>query len=149
MDPLCCGCRVARLGSWRRPSFSANLSTPFHKYDHVCGERFSAQTRRERRAYPSGVCKARATTVWVEKNRRPQGCVAFRFWRCCSSVIPTGRDGGCSLVAPSQNRKATQQTWPYLWNGVLSQLDHTADTRLLSIAGRAATPAFSGLIFVP
>src|SRR5207249_2393025 len=38
------------------------LSTPFHKYDHVCGEGFSAQTRRERRAYPSGVCKARATT---------------------------------------------------------------------------------------
>src|SRR6058998_1908145 len=36
--------------------------------------------------------------VWAEKNRRPQGCVAFRFWRCCSSVIPTGRDGGCSLV---------------------------------------------------
>src|SRR5206468_12357669 len=29
------------------------LSTPFHKYDHVCGEGFSAQTRRERRAYPS------------------------------------------------------------------------------------------------
>src|SRR5881397_66229 len=29
------------------------LSTPFHKYDHVCGEGFLAQTRRERRAYPS------------------------------------------------------------------------------------------------
>src|SRR5439155_20418748 len=33
------------------------LSTPFHKYDHVCGEGFLAQTRRERRAYPSAVCK--------------------------------------------------------------------------------------------
>src|SRR5207248_4631370 len=33
------------------------LSTPFHKYGHVCDEGFLAQTRRERRAYPSGVCK--------------------------------------------------------------------------------------------
>src|SRR6266545_3349129 len=38
------------------------LSTPFHKYNHVCGEGFLAQTRRERRAYPSRVCKERATT---------------------------------------------------------------------------------------
>src|SRR5439155_18216012 len=28
--------------------------------------------------------------------------------------------GGCFLVAPRQNRKSTQQTWSYLWNGVLS-----------------------------
>src|SRR5437660_3197553 len=33
-------------------------STPFHKYDHVCDEGFLPQTRRERRGYPSGVCKA-------------------------------------------------------------------------------------------
>src|SRR5439155_25477862 len=33
------------------------LSTPFHKYGHVCDEGFLAQTRRERRAYPSGVWK--------------------------------------------------------------------------------------------
>src|SRR5437773_10764721 len=53
--------------------FAARLSTPFHKYDHVCGEGFLAQRRRERpvlrssfateggRAYPSAVCKERAT----------------------------------------------------------------------------------------
>src|SRR5438094_1182153 len=40
----------------------ARLSTPFHKYGHVCDEGFLAQTRRERRAYPSGVCKECATT---------------------------------------------------------------------------------------
>src|SRR5439155_14622216 len=34
----------------------SRLSTPFHKYNPVC-EGFLAQTRRERRAYPSGVCK--------------------------------------------------------------------------------------------
>src|SRR5436309_14257350 len=42
--------------------FGATLSTPFHKYNHVCDEGFLAQTRRERRAYPSGVCKERVTT---------------------------------------------------------------------------------------
>src|SRR5438876_9585816 len=136
MDPLCCGCRVARLGSWRRPSFSANLSTPFRKYDHVCGEGFSAQTRRERRAYPSGVCN----DVWAEKNRRPQGRVAFRFWRCCSSVIPTGRDGGCSLVAPSQNRKATQQTWSYLQIGPWDWLHSVPLTPALSLGERENGP---------
>src|SRR5437016_7960435 len=29
----------------------AGVSTPLHKYNHVCGEGFLAQTRRERRAY--------------------------------------------------------------------------------------------------
>jgi len=56
--------------------------------------------------------------AWAKKNRRPKGCVAFRFWLRCSSVTAPLR--GCSLVAPRQNRKSTQQTWSYLWNGVLS-----------------------------
>ena len=68
---------------WRQ---TMSLSTAFHKYNHVCAEGFLAQTRRERRAYPSAVCKERATTVWDKKNRRPEGCVAFRFWLRCSSV---------------------------------------------------------------
>src|SRR5437867_7433718 len=46
----------SRRGS-RLSLCNAALSTPFHKYDHVCGEGFLAQTRRERRAYPSAVCK--------------------------------------------------------------------------------------------
>src|SRR5439155_567995 len=44
------------------------LSTPFHKYNHVCGEGFLAQTRRERRAYPSGVCKEQATTSGTKRT---------------------------------------------------------------------------------
>src|SRR5439155_22324729 len=88
-----------------------------HKYEHVCGEGFLTRTRRERRAYPSGVCKERATTVRATKNRRPEGCVAFGS----GFVAPRSQPhcGGCSLVAPRQNRKATQQTCSYLWNGVL------------------------------
>ena len=54
------------------------LSTPFHKYDHVCGEGFSAQTRRERRAYPFPTRrdKARATTSG-RKEPPPAGLRRF------------------------------------------------------------------------
>src|SRR2546427_12941423 len=93
------------------------LSTPFHKYDPVCGEGFFAQTRRERRAYPSGVCKERATTSG------PKSTAARRVASIFGSgfVAPRSQPhcGGCSLVAPRQHRKSTQQTWSYLWNGVL------------------------------
>src|SRR5439155_12488183 len=47
----------ASPGDVLRAMLLASLSTPIHKYNHVCGEGFLAQTRRERRAYPSGVCK--------------------------------------------------------------------------------------------
>src|SRR5881397_1424739 len=86
-------------------------STPFHKYDHVCGEGFLAQTRRERRAYPSAVCKERATTCG------PKSTVARRVASLFGSGFVAPRQphvGGCSLVAPRQNRKSTQQTWSYL-----------------------------------
>src|SRR6266705_5311636 len=92
------------------------LSTPFHKYDHVCDEGFLAQTRRERRAYPFRVCKERATTS------EPKSPVARRVASLFGSgfVAPRSQPhfGGCSLVGPRQNRKSTQQTWSYLWSGV-------------------------------
>src|SRR5881409_3094930 len=94
------------------------LSTPFHKYDHVCGEGFSAQTRRERRAYPSGVCKERATTSGPKRTAARR--VASLFGSGVVAPRSQPHYGGCSLVAPRQNRKSTQQTWSYLWNGVLS-----------------------------
>src|SRR5438046_9589115 len=93
------------------------LSTPFHKYDHVCGEGFLAQTRRERRAYPAAVCKERATKSGPKRTaaRRVASLFGSGF------VAPRSQPhcGGCSLVAPRQNRTSTQQTWSYLWNGVL------------------------------
>src|SRR5438093_3643303 len=109
MDPLCCGCRVARLGSWRRPSFSANLSTPFNKYDHVCGEGFSAQTRRERRAYPFPTRrdKARATTSGPKRTAARRvaslfgsGVVAPRS----SRQVGTG-DAPSSRLARTEKRR--------------------------------------------
>jgi len=88
------------------------LSTPIHKYNHVCGEGFLAQTRRERRAYPSGVCKERATMSGPKRTaaRRVASFFGSGF------VAPRSQPhfGGCSLVAPRQNRKSTQQTWLYL-----------------------------------
>src|SRR5439155_7997222 len=93
------------------------LSTPFNKYDHVGGEGFSARTRRERRAYPSGVCKARATTSGPKRTAARRVAALFGS----GVVAPRSQPhcGGCSLVAPRQNRKATQQTWLHLWNEVL------------------------------
>src|SRR6059036_1107037 len=99
------------------PLYRFALSTAFHKYNHVCGEGFLAQTRRERRAYPSAVCKERATTSGPKRTaaRRVASLFGSGF------VAPRSQPhcGGCSLVAPRQNRKSTQQTWSYLWNGVL------------------------------
>src|SRR5437867_10742218 len=88
------------------------LSTPFHKYDHVCGEGFLAQTRRERRAYPSGVCKERATTSGPKRTAARR--VASLFGSGVVAPRSQPHCGGCSLVAPRQNRKSTQQTWSYL-----------------------------------
>src|SRR5437667_1350159 len=106
------GIRFRKANDAMRNRKQANLSTPFHKYDHVCGEGFLAQTRRERRAYPSGVCKERATTSG------PTRTAAQRVAPLFGSGFVTPRSqphfGGCSLVAPRQNRKATQQTWSYL-----------------------------------
>src|SRR5881398_1082810 len=94
-----------------------SLSNPFHKYDHVCGEGFLVQTRRERRAYPSAVCKERATTSGPKRTAARRVALLFGS----GFVAPRSQPhcGGCSLVAPRQNRKSTQQTWSYLWNGVL------------------------------
>src|SRR5438034_4493092 len=91
--------KQARNGKLAAPK----LSTPFHKYNHVCGEEFSAQTRRERRAYLSGVCKERATTSGPKRTaaRRVASLFGSGF------VAPRSQPhcGGCSLVAPRQNRK--------------------------------------------
>src|SRR5438552_3502960 len=58
-----------------RERVALRLSTPFHKYGHVCDEGFWAQTRRERRAYPSGVRSEQRRRG--QKERRPEGCVVF------------------------------------------------------------------------
>src|SRR5207249_6146825 len=62
------------------------LSGHEHNYDDVRGDGFFGQTRRERRAYPSGVCEERATKSGRKKNCRPEGCAAFGLWLRCSSV---------------------------------------------------------------
>ena len=68
------------------------LSGHEHNYDDVRGEGFFGQTRRERRAYPSGVCEERATKSGRKKNCRPEGCAAFGLWLRWSSVTDPLRD---------------------------------------------------------
>src|SRR5438093_12995491 len=92
------------------------LSTPFHKYDHVCGEGFLAQTRRERRAYPSGVCKERATTSGPKSTAARR--VASLFGAGFVAPRSEPHFGGCSLLAPRPKRNSVPQTWLALRNGV-------------------------------
>src|SRR5437899_5150105 len=99
---------------WRQ---TMSLSTAFHKYNHVCAEGFLAKTRRERRTYPSAVCKERATTSGPKRTAARR--VASLFGSAFVAPRSQPHFGGCSLVAPRQNRKSTQQTRSYLGNGVL------------------------------
>src|SRR5207253_11047388 len=68
------------------------LSGHEHNYDDVRGEGFFGQTRRERRAYPSGVCEERATKSGRKRTARPKGCAEFGLWLRCSSVTDPLRD---------------------------------------------------------
>src|SRR2546427_591433 len=87
-----------------------NTKHPFRQVDDRPDK--PKKHRYERRAYPSGVCKERATTS------EPKSPVARRVASIFGSgfVAPRSQPhfGGCSLVAPRQNRKSTQQTWSYL-----------------------------------
>src|SRR5919106_452875 len=61
-------------------------------YDTVRGEGFFGQTRRERRAYPSGVCEERATKSGRKRTAARKGCVEFGLGLRCSSVTDPLRD---------------------------------------------------------
>src|SRR5436309_15631199 len=82
------------------------LSTPFHKYDPVCGEGFLAQTRRERRAYPSGVCKERATTSGPKSTAARR--VASIFGSGFVAARPQLRSGVRSPVGGRRKRTSPQ-----------------------------------------
>src|SRR5438128_3333387 len=101
------------------------LSTPFHKYDHVCGEGFLAQTRRERRAYPSGVCKERATTSGPKRTaaRRvaPHLASGFVAPRSQSADIGPGTDGKVHSTGDGQKPGAFHTQSHLLTAGILSR----------------------------
>src|SRR5262245_22230786 len=81
------------------------LSTPIHKYDDVCGEGFLGQTRRERRAYPSGVCKARATTSGPKRTAARRVASLFGSGFVAPRSQPTSGDAPSSRLARTENRR--------------------------------------------
>src|SRR5437016_9498186 len=94
-------------GAWGDTTL-LKLSGHEHNYDDVRGEGFFGQTRRERRAYPSGVCEERATTSGRKRAAARRvapnlacGCVARR------SQIHFGI---CSLLAPCHRPNSAQRT---------------------------------------
>src|SRR5438445_7978040 len=85
-----------------------SLSGHEHNYDDVRCEGFFGQTRRERRAYPSGVCEERATKSGRKRTAARRvapnlacGCVARR------SQIHFGI---CYLLAPCHMPNSAQRT---------------------------------------
>src|SRR5439155_19253866 len=62
-------------------SVRRTLSGHERKSGDVSGEEFAAQARRERRAYPSGVCKERATPPGPQRTAARRGAphLAWRF----------------------------------------------------------------------
>src|SRR5271169_3291945 len=76
------------------------------KYDSVRGKAFLAQTRRERRAYPSAVCEERATR---SAPKRPAALrVASRL--ACGFVAPRSQTHAGMLprrASPQAKRGAT------------------------------------------
>src|SRR6266700_6710639 len=99
-----------------------NLSGQGRKFGDVCGEEFSAQARRERRAYPARGSVRSEQRRLDRKEPPPEGL--RRIWPGTSLLVghsPTG--GGCSLLAPRPRPNWAQQTSSNLRPGPLSRND--------------------------
>src|SRR5436309_4675424 len=99
-----------RLGGHERKSRDVHdrLSGHEHNYDDVRGEGFFGQARRERRAYPSGVCEERATKFG--RKRTAARRVAPNL--ACGGVARRSQIhfGICSLLAPCHRPNSAQRT---------------------------------------
>ena len=81
----------------------ATLSGPGRKYGDVCGEEFSAQARRERRAYPARGSVRSEQRRLGRKEPPPKGL--RRIWPGASLLVghsPTLGDAPSSRLAPGQ-----------------------------------------------
>ena len=101
-----CGCTRAVL---EKHAAFARLSGHERKFSDVCGEEFSAQARRERRAYPASG-SVRSEQRSLGRKEPPPGGLR-RIWPGASLLVghsPTS--GGCSLLAPRPRPNWAQQT---------------------------------------
>src|SRR5437667_12333569 len=98
------------------PKYSISLNTTT----------FAARDFRPRRGASDAHTLSRHVGIRREQRRLgrkeppPAGLRRFSVLALLLVGHPDRSGRGCSLVAPSQHRNATQQTWSYLWNGVLS-----------------------------
>src|SRR5438128_427098 len=84
----------------------------------ICGNGFLVQTRRERRAYPSAVCKER-TTKPGPKRHAAGGL--HRIWLLALLLLGHRSLRICSLVAPRQKPNAVQQMPTQFVNSTLGR----------------------------
>src|SRR5439155_19860038 len=85
-----------------------HISGHERKFGDVCGEEFSAPARRERRAYPTRICKERATQPGSKRTaaRRDapnlaRGFVARRSQPHCRAMLPPPASPQAKLRATS------------------------------------------------
>src|SRR5437867_9790605 len=99
----------ARRRIWaRKTPPPRSLSTPFHKYGHVCDEGFLAQTRRERRAYPSPLQGSVRSEQQSRGQKEPSPGGLRRFSVLASLLLghsPTSGDAPASRLARTENRR--------------------------------------------
>src|SRR5438552_7374059 len=108
----------------------------------ICGSGFLVQTRRERRAYPSAVCKER-TTKPGPKRHAAGGL--HRIWLLALLLLGHRSLRICSLVAPRQKPNAVQQMPTQFVNSTLGSLRCRDGRRGLNWS-RSKGPAFG---FIP
>src|SRR5213596_3215013 len=95
------------------------LSTPFHKYDHVCCVDFRFWRGATREHPPKWGCDRGATKPEPKSDATLRAAVLFGPDVVAHSLqTPEGYARRSRLVWA---KNPSPQTWSYLWNGVLSQ----------------------------
>src|SRR5206468_10223045 len=97
----------AREREHPNPAKELFLSGHEHNYDDVRGEGFFGQTRRERRAYASGVCKERATKSG--RKRTAARTVAPNLACGCVARRSQIHFGICFLLPPCHRPNSAQR----------------------------------------
>src|SRR5438309_10181288 len=97
---------------------TASVVSP--KWLVFCGDGFSVQARRERRAYPEVDLQGVSNKAWSEKDCRPLGCAQFGLGFVARRSQP--HCGGCSLLAPRHRPNWAQQNTSHLGDTTLAAL---------------------------
>src|SRR5437016_5999149 len=120
--PPCRSVAVARIANKVFIKFLSlfRLSTPFHKYDHVCCVDFRFWRGATREHPPQWGCDRGATKPEPKSDATLRAAVLFGPDVVARSLQTAEGYARRSRLVWAKN--PSPQTWSYLWNGVLSSL---------------------------